>query len=94
VVGQACNELRIDAPDLVGEQLSSTRCSVFGCFGLNKVQTSGFYVVSGWYLLLKNNLKIIEKSIDSVKQTLFYLSYRRRTCLRLNLKNKRKHYEN
>jgi len=29
VVREGCNELRLDAPHLVGEQLISTRCSGF-----------------------------------------------------------------
>jgi hypothetical protein len=37
---------------------------------------------------LKNNSKIIKKSVDTVKQTLFCLSYQGRDCLRLNLKTK------
>jgi hypothetical protein len=39
---------------------------------------------------LKNNSKIIKKSVDTVKQTLFCLSYQGRDCLRYKPKNKTK----
>jgi hypothetical protein len=37
---------------------------------------------------LKNNSKIIKKSVDTVKQTLFCLSYQGRDCLRYKPKNR------
>jgi hypothetical protein len=43
--------------------------------------------------LLKNNSKIIQKSIDSVKKTLFYLSHQRHFLPKIKPKNKTKQWK-